>query len=102
MTMPTTIIEPPLAIEEVIECDLCRQRLKKGDGYHTLTLGLDELPRHVGLPFLSESTVEETSELWFCVSCYPKLDERVDALLDAIWQLRTPDPAPTETTPEGT
>ena len=88
------------APQELLECDLCRRPLVHGDGYYCLTLGLDDTPRFIGLPILAESTVESTSELWFCTRCEPQVSARFEALLQAFWELRAPDPvAPTVPTP---
>lgn len=81
-----------LAACEVFQCDFCRRSLASGDGFHRVTLGMDELPCHVGGAIDRDSTVEETSELVACTACEPAVSEAFESLLTQLWALRRPDP----------
>ena len=84
------IIPPPGSCEYT--CDVCRRPLVEGDGYHQVTLGMDEAPSHVGACPTEESAVEMTSELLVCSRCEPAVSKLFDGLLTALWELRAADP----------
>lgn len=84
---------------ESLDCDLCRRVLARGDGYHRVTVGMDDQPSHVGSPVSRDSTVEEVSELVVCTGCEPAVSIRVERLLTELWDLRRPDPVSEEDEP---
>jgi hypothetical protein len=79
-----------------VECDFCRLELEKGDGYHRVTLGMNEAPYFVHGPILSESTVESTTEMTVCTRCQPQVTSAFDAFLAALWELRAKDAPPSD------
>ena len=75
-----------------VECDLCRRELAAGEGYHQMTLGMNEAPYFVNGPIERESAVESTTEMVVCTTCEPKVTVAFDAFLATLWTMRAKDP----------
>lgn len=84
-----TNTSPTCAIS--IECSFCRRPVPIANPYHTLLLGLEDMPQHAGV---EASLVESVSELIACERCIQPVAEKLNAFLQELWALRAPDASP--------
>ncbi len=76
----------------IVECDICRRDLADGEGFHQMSLGMNEAPYFLNGPIERESAVESTTEMVVCTRCEPKVTVAFDAFLATLWTMRAKDP----------